>query len=69
MSATANMFSRALSQAREEWLLGDPSAWSRYTSCLARMEEHTRFSAQKPQEQPKRKSGGWNPLSTPSISA
>jgi hypothetical protein len=40
MNVAAPLLARALSQARAEWLSGDPSAWSRYADCLARLERH-----------------------------
>lgn len=66
MMSTSTLFNQALSQARQEWLLGDPSAWSRYTMCLARLEErkHLATSTQNNKKQDRR-TGRWNPFSTP----
>jgi hypothetical protein len=40
MELASPLLARALNQARADWLAGDPSAWSRYADCLARLERH-----------------------------
>ena len=66
MTQATSILSRALSQAREEWLRGDPTAWSRYTSCLASLEDHNRFQESKfTSMEATHRRGRWNPLSTP----
>ena len=40
MQITSRLLARALDRARSEWLAGDPEAWTRYTSGLARLEQH-----------------------------
>ncbi|MCH7638561.1 MAG: hypothetical protein IH855_03745 [Bacteroidetes bacterium] len=66
MSPNSPLVSRALKQAREDWLHGDPSAWSRYTSCIARLEDHAHHQERKQTRQQDRPAiPRWNPLSSP----
>lgn len=60
------LISKALTRAREDWLDGDPSAWSRYTNCVAQLEDHVRRVeniSKKALDRPPMP--GWNPLSSP----
>lgn len=66
MSPNSPLVARALTQAREDWLHGDPSAWSRYTNCIERLEDHARDQeSMQTMQQDRPAMPRWNPLSSP----